>query len=316
MSKFCMYCGRELADGETCNCHEKAVARGAGISHEYSSDVSSNDPASHTSTMDNQTSYTSAPGGATFYTAPPAPPKKHAFTKLCGRIWYYMCHFFSAPADTIAKAANQKDYGAGILFLVLSSIICSALSITVLNRGVSLINSVTGSILGAKYFTLNSFLQPFGLTIIRLFFSLIIFLLIANFLLCILSLATAKIAKSSTTLSSIVAAVGVSAIGTTCAFIVAIVLALLVPTLALPLGIGVMILSFSLTYIALIKSFKLSANKMAYLFAIIMIIMAAIFVIVYKLTPITVDFSNIFPSGTTMTPSSGNSFDSFFGNGF
>ena len=300
MSKFCMYCGRELQDGEVCNCREKAIARGQAASQNSES-----------------SSQASSAGGPTFYTAPPTPPKKSSFVLFLEHIWYYLKHFFKAPTDTIAKAANQKDYAPGIFFAVVSSLLCSLLGIALLNRCVSAVNAFTDSAFGTKYFTLNSFLQPFGLTTDRAFFAALIGMIVCYFLFCALALAAARIAKSGVSFAGVLAAVGVSYIGTACGTIVAVILGMLIPALSLPLLAGAIILSFTFVYIALVKSFKLSANKMAYLFAIIVTVMALIFVIVCRLTPITIDFSGLM-SGNTMTPSvsSGSGLESFFGSGY
>ena len=177
-----------------------------------------------------------------------------------------------------------------------------------LRGAVSALNHTTSSM---TYLTLNRFLQSFGLNTVGAFFLLLCSTLFGNLIFCVLSYAIAKIFKSKTSFASVIGAVGVSSIGVTAAFIVSTIVSLLIPSLFMPVLMGYIILTFSLLYIALIKSIKLSGNKMTYLFALIMIVYTTLFVLFYKISPLSGGFSNITNAFGNMT-SSGSLSNSFF----
>jgi len=331
-----MYCGRELEEDEICNCHEKATARSKSVSssstsNEQASPVidettnntnvdstledgySATSESSHTESQDSSTQasfgsfHNSA--GPTYVYHPPI-PKDSPVSLWFARIWQYLKHFFVAPADTIAKAAHEKDYPVAIFFFVIRAILTSSFVLAILRGAVVALNKMASPALGTRYFTLNSFLQSFGLNAVGAFFLLLFSILIGNLIFCVLSYAVAKIFKSKTSFAAVIGAVGVSSIGITAAFVVATIITLLIPSLAMPVFLGFVVLDFSFTYIALIKSFKLSGNKMTYLFALIAIVYATLFVLFYKISPLSSGFSNL--TNVFSNLSSGSLSNSFF----
>ena len=180
------------------------------------------------------------------------------------------------------------------------------------------LNHTTSSLTGTRYFTLNSLLQSFGFNAVSAFFFIIFSILISNLIFCVLAFAIAKTFRSKTTFAAVLGAFGVSSIGVTAAFIVAACLCLSIPALALPILAGYLVLNFSFTYIALIKSFKLSGNKMTYLFALLAVVYAILCMVFLAITPISTGISNLsglfhnITLGSCMSSNPGSTFNGFF----
>lgn len=265
MDKFCVFCGKPLAEGEACDCGGDVERKNAA-----EEDVTKQEPsvqvnvgAAYDGRLPEQTEVQPQPLEQPTETAsrgelqirPQAYmiPKREKsvpanYVKRCRVIF---TRFFAHPVQIIRIAAEKEDATAGLFFWILYAAVSGLIPAFGIPR-------VMKQIVGAQLMRYIDY--PMGLMWVQGF----LVALGSAALLTVAAFVCAKAMHSRATFRSVAASVGVSAVGMTALTVIAWILMLIAPGFGLCmylLGGG---FSLVLFYLAFARAFGIGQNKTLY----------------------------------------------------
>lgn len=263
MDKFCVFCGKLLAEGEACDCGGDAVRENTAEEEvtKQEPSVQVNVGAAYDGRLPEQAEVPSAErpietaSRGELQIRPQAYmiPKREKsvpanYVKRCRVIF---TRFFAHPVQIIRVAAEKEDVTAGLFFWILYAAVSGLIPAFGIPR-------VMKQIVGAQLMRYIDY--PMGLMWVQGF----LVALGSAALLTVAAFVCAKAMHSRATFRSVVASVGVSAVGMTALTVIAWILMLIAPGFGLCmylLGGG---FSLVLFYLAFARAFGIGQNKTLY----------------------------------------------------
>lgn len=232
MSKFCVNCGKQLEEGQTCNCKVKNAAL-----KEVSNAASQ---AASTVVVSQQ---------------------KSRFLIFLEEMFKTFINYFKKP-NTVTKSMIEKaDIKTGIFFVGLQAVIALILFVSIVNK--------ISDLFGSFGFAIDALVTNNVMVLTRVFLLVILqFFLLAGIIFCI----GKTTFKSTGSFKSLVIALGLATIPTSSAMVLsAIIFSLLYKVAPFILVFGI-ILTFLLNFTGIEEALKVERDKSIYLTAISYII--------------------------------------------
>lgn len=291
MSKFCIFCGKPLEEGQECGCQknietEEMAAKEEQVQvnetiqpeenvlsetqqeppEEREQETETPQPPEETVQVNVARAYDGqlptepvqeipAPRQAAVQIRPQSymiPRKENGkFVNYVKRCWVILTRFFAHPVQIIRIAAEKKDVAAGLFFWILNAVIAGLLSAV----GVP---QMLKRFLGASVMQFIDF--PTGL----MWLEGVLMSLGWTAALSVLAFAFAKAMHSRASFKSVIGAVGVSCIGTMAITLISWLLMIISPELGLCIYLLTQGLGLVLLYVALAQSLGIGQDKTVY----------------------------------------------------
>ena len=264
---FCQYCGKQLADGDDCDCAESQAHAAAAAAQQQPQPLPQQEPAAQPAYQpappppqwQGQPAYQPAPG--TYY-VPPQNPTAQAFKGLFVNTWCILKSFFKSPSATLAAACKDQELPQGIFFLIIKALIAGIFVPFMIS---AVLNHMLG-FFGGFHMGAGGY---FGI-----FFRVLLFSLVFDAVyFAVLFLAGKFLFKSEVTAKGLLAALGTASLPLSVTVIVAWLLILINAQM------GLFVLGLLLCYcaavgfMALHVSLNLKADKLLYTMAIAFAVM-------------------------------------------
>lgn len=301
MEKFCVYCGKPLQEGQTCDCQKEAQANSQqqGVEEAEKQAETQAQPVSEIQAetadavqkpeqleakseavqLNTGSAYDGTlPEGES--TQPPVQqthqavqirpqsyviPRKNngTFANFVKRCWVILTQFFAHPVQIMHIAAEKKDYTAGLVFWVLNALLAGLVPAIMIPR---LLENMMGSAL------LRILDIPAG----WLFVEGMLVGLVWTASISMIALLAAKIMGSRASFKSVVGAVGVSCIGMAAVYLVVCLVSLVAPSMGLGVYIFLQMIGIVLLFVALTQSLEISQNRVVYCLFIALVVWAVL----------------------------------------
>lgn len=279
MDKFCVFCGKPLEEGQTCDCQTKIESEPAeampGTSQpdeavqldgtaqpdeavqpqQQEESVQVNIRQAYDGRLPENTEEPELPPQTAVQIRPQSYmiPQKEcgAFRNYVKRCWVILTRFFANPVQIIRIAAEKKDAAAGVLFWVIGAILTGLLPAV----GTPLLLE---KIVGA------SVLRMIDFSAVRLCYTTASLNILWTAALSALTFAFAKAMRSRASFKSVMGAVGVSYIGTAAITLISFLITLIAPGFGLFFYLCVQGITLVLLYIAFAQSLDIGYSKTLY----------------------------------------------------